>query len=227
MKKCIIVLGVLAIAFTSCKGGASGLKNEQDSLAYAVGLDLGNYLKNLDSTINVNVISSAIKDVIAGKQKMEQEQAYNFLREYFMVRKPAKEKAAADAFLAKVEKDNKNIQKTESGLLYEIITPGDESAKASSDEDTVRVMYSGSLKDGKVFDSSYDRGDTAEFALNRVIAGWSEGMKLVGKGGKIKLWVPSELGYGPQGAGQMIGPNQALVFEVEVVDVIPAAPAKK
>ena len=224
MKKIIIVLGVLAIAFSSCNSGSKSLKNEQDSVAYAVGIDLGNYLKNLDSTINVDMVASAIKDVIAGKAKMEQEQTYNFLREYFMVRKPAKEKQASEDFLAQVEKTNKNVKKTESGLLYEIITPGSD-VKAVNNEDTVSVMYKGTLKDGKVFDSSYERGDTAEFPLNRVIAGWSEGMKLVGKGGKIKLWVPSELGYGAQGAGQNIGPNQALVFEVELIDVKPGAPA--
>lgn len=220
MKKIIILTGVLAMVFATSCGTSKNLKSEQDSVAYAIGLDLGNYIKNMDSTLNVDVIAGAMKDVLAGKEVMQRDSAYAFLREYFTVRKPAKAKAASEEFLKEVEKTNKNIQKTESGILYEIITPGSD-VKATNDADKVRVMYKGTLKDGKVFDSSYDRGDTAEFPLNRVIKGWSEGMKLVGKGGKIKLWIPSELGYGEQ-APQSIGPNEALVFEVELIDVLPA-----
>lgn len=220
MKKFFILAVVVAVALSSCNSGSKSLKTEQDSLAYAIGLDLGTYIKNMDSTLNVDIVSAAIKDVLKNKQAMEQEAAYAFMREYFMVRKPAKEKKASEEFLASVEKDNKNIQKTESGLMYEIITPGSD-VKAVNDADVVKVVYEGKLKDGKVFDSSIERGDTAEFALNRVIKGWGEGLKLVGKGGKIKLWIPADLGYGEQGAGQSIGPNQALVFDVELIDVVP------
>lgn len=223
MKKIIILAGVFAVVLSSCGSGSKALKTEQDSLAYAIGLDLGSYIKNMDSTLNVDVVASAIKDVISNKQKMDQEAAYAFLREYFMVKKPAKAKAEAEAFIASVEKDNKNVQKTESGLLYEIITPGSD-VKATNDADVVRVMYEGKLASGKVFDSSYERGDTAEFGLDRVIKGWGEGLKLIGKGGKIKLWIPADLAYGEQGAGQSVGPNQALVFEVELFDVKPATP---
>lgn len=232
MKNFFILAAVIAVALSSCNSAGKSLKTEQDSLAYAVGLDLGTYIKNMDSTMNVDIVSAAIKDVLNNKQAMDQEAAYAFMREYFMVRKPAKEKQASEDYLAKIEKENKNIQKTESGLMYEIVNPGSD-VKAVNDADVVKVVYEGKLKDGKVFDSSKERGDTAEFALNRVIKGWGEGMKLVGKGGKIKLWVPAELGYGEQGAGQSIGPNQALFFEVDLIDVVPAteteaaaAPAK-
>ena len=204
------------VGLGSC-GGSASVRSEKDSVAYAIGLDLGNYIKNLDSTLDINVVSSAIKDVIKNKQKMTQEDAYAFLREYFMVRKPAQAKAASEEFLTKVAKDSK-VQKTEDGLLYEIITPGSDD-KAINDYDTVKVVYHGTTKEGKVFDSSKERGDTVSFPLNRVIKGWSEGMKLVGKGGSIKLWVPSDLAYGEQGMGQNIGPNEALVFEVDLVDV--------
>ena len=79
------------------------------------------------------------------------------------------------------------------------------------------------MKTGKIFDSSKQRGDTIEFAVNGVIKGWGEGLQLVGKGGKINLWIPAELAYGEQGAGGAIGPNEALAFEVELIDVMPAA----
>lgn len=218
-------MGAAAIVFSSCGKGSGSLKTEQDSLAYAVGLDLGNYIKNMDSTINIDVVAAAIKDVINNKQKMDQEASYAFLREYFMVRRPAKAKAEGEQFLASIEKDNKNIKKTDDGLLYEVIKPGSD-VKATNDTDTVKVVYHGTLKNGKVFDSSKERGDTATFSLNRVIKGWSEGMKLVGKGGTIKLWIPAALAYGESGMGQAIGPNEPLVFEVEVIDVAPATATK-
>ena len=220
MKKILILMVAAAAVFTSCKTGKSSLRNEQDSVAYAIGLDLGNYIKNLDSTMNINVVAGAIRDVLRGKPKMTQDDSYAFLREYFMVRKPAKAKKASEEFLAGVAKQ-KDVQKTASGLLYQIIAPGDQSIKAVNDYDTVRVVYHGTLRTGKVFDSSRERGDTVSFPLNRVIKGWSEGMKLVGKGGNIKLWIPSDLGYGEQGMGQAIGPNEALVFEVNLIDVKP------
>jgi len=220
MKKILFLAAAAVVALSSCKSHGGSLRTEQDSVAYAIGLDLGNYIKNLDSTMNVNVVAAAIKDVLKNKQKMTQDVSYAFLREYFMVRKPAKAKKASDDFLAGVAKDSASVQKTADGLLYKIVSAGS-AVKAANDYDTVKVVYHGTLKSGKVFDSSRDRGDTVSFPLNRVIKGWSEGMKLVGKGGTIKLWVPSDLGYGEQGMGQTIGPNEALVFEVNLVDVIP------
>ncbi len=225
MKKFFILAAGVAVALSSCNGGGGSLKSEQDSVAYAVGLQCGDFIKSVDSTMNLNVVMGAVKDVINNKQKMDNEAAMAFMREYFMVRKPARAKVASEEFLAKVEKENPNVKKTESGLLYEIIKNGSD-LKAVSDSDEVKVIYEGRLKEGKVFDSSKERGDTVQFALNRVIKGWSEGMKLVGKGGTIKLWIPAELAYGAQGAGNVIGPNEALVFEVELVDVIPADSAK-
>ena len=99
--------------------------------------------------------------------------------------------------------------------------PGDADTIAVDDRDVVVVNYEGKNRKGKVFDSSYERNEPAEFPLNRVIKGWTEGMKLVGKGGKITLWIPAELAYGERGAGRDIGANEALEFSVEVVDVKP------
>ncbi|MFI3330512.1 MAG: FKBP-type peptidyl-prolyl cis-trans isomerase [Rikenellaceae bacterium] len=218
MKKFIILSAAVALVFSSCGTGSKSIKTTEDSLAYAIGLDLGNYVKNLDSTINVDLVASAMKDVLANKQSMDQEQAYNFLREYFTVRKPAEAKAKAAKLLTDAKAANPNIQTTASGLMYEVIEEGGK--KPVKDDAKVRVSYEGKLlSTGKIFDSSYQRGDTVEFALNQVIPGWGEGLKLVGEGGKIKLWIPSDLAYGEQGAGQVIGANEALVFEVELFEV--------
>ena len=120
----------------------------------------------------------------------------------------------------------KGVKKTESGLLYKVIEEGAE--RPTSLQDTVRVHYTGMLKNGKKFESSHDAGnDPVQFPLDRVIKGWGEGLQHVGKGGKIILYIPSERAYGERGAGVFIGPNEALVFEVEVFDVFHAKGEKK
>lgn len=130
------------------------------------------------------------------------------------------ENAALSAeWLSEVEAMD-GVQKTESGLLYRIDREGD-GAQATEDTDVVLVNYEGKTRTGVVFDSSYERGEPMAIALNRVIPGWTEGMKLVKEGGQITLWIPAELAYGERGAGQDIAPNEALEFKVELLEVNP------
>ena len=135
------------------------------------------------------------------------------MRRYYMEILPVKNAEKAAEWLAEVEKEN-GVQKTESGLLYRINRKGDESLKPIA-TDIVNVDYEGTLRDGTVFDSSYQRGEPIEFSLSGVIKGWTEGLQLVGKGGEITLWIPA---YGARGAGS-IGPNEALRFRVELHDI--------
>jgi FKBP-type peptidyl-prolyl cis-trans isomerase FkpA len=129
----------------------------------------------------------------------------------------------SDIALAKGEKfleDNAKkpgIQVTASGLQYEILTEG--SGRSPKATDTVEVHYEGTLISGTVFDSSYRRGETIEFPLNRVIAGWTEGVQLMKEGAKFRFFIPSRLAYGPRGEGRDIGPNEALIFVVELFKV--------
>ncbi len=223
MKKLILTVAIASV-FAACgsTGGAGSIKTDNDSLAYAIGVDLGRNIapgiKQVDSTLNVDILVAAFRDAIDGKAQMDEEATTAFLRDYFMVRVPAKAKAASEEFLAEVEAKGGNIKKTESGLLYEVILEGDKSLTPKI-TDRVKAVYEGKLSNGDVFDSS--KGEAIEFALNGVIAGWGEGLQLIGKGGKIKLWIPSDIAYGPQGRAPKIGPNAALEFEVELVDVIP------
>ena len=169
------------------------------------------------------------------------------LQNYFMVVRPA-EAAERSAKWVAEKATEAGVQKTESGLLYKVIVAGDMTRVAKSDEDVVKVHYEGKLQNGKVFDASrfnkrskeqqelmrrlqpslFDekgnilKEEPLEFSLSQVIKGWAEGMKLVGPGGKIILYVPAELAYGARGAGSDIGPNEALEFEVELIDVNPA-----
>jgi FKBP-type peptidyl-prolyl cis-trans isomerase len=135
----------------------------------------------------------------------------------------AKEKSVADAaaFFAKLQ-DNKNVVTTPSGLRYEIVSPGEATPPKATE--TVKVNYTGTLVDGTVFDSSVKSGAPAEFPLDGVIAGWTEGIQKIGKGGKIKLYVPPQLGYGDEGRPG-IPPGSTLIFDVELLDIKPTPAA--
>lgn len=227
MKKLIVLSAAVAMILSSCNGGGSSLKTDVDSVAYAMGVDFGSYVKNMDTTnninININVVAAGVKDAFNDNPKITKEDSYALLNEFFSVKIPAKKKAEGEAWLVEIEKNTPNIQKTESGILYEIVEAGTVKPAAT---DTVQVNYEGKLRTGDTFDSSYERGEPIKFPLNGVIAGWSEGMQLVGKGGKIKLWIPSDLGYGAQGVPGVIGQSEPLYFEVELLDVIPGAKAE-
>ena len=156
------------------------------------------------------------------EQLMEQSGALSTIvmqrGEELQARLLAENSAASAKWLAEIEQ-MEGIQKTESGLLYRIDREGSD-VKATADTDVVEVNYEGKLRTGEVFDSSYERGESISFPLNGVIEGWTEGMKLVGEGGQITLWIPSELAYKEAGSGS-IGPNEALEFKVELIKVNP------
>ena len=195
-------------------------EGERDSVSYAFGNDIGFNIKESDMPVHVVWIVEAMQNVRDGQPKMEEDAVNQYLQYYFMVKRPAENAEASKKWLEKIEKKS-GVKKTESGLLYKVTREGDADTIARDSRDVVVVNYKGTTRDGKVFDSSYEREEPAEFPLNRVIPGWTEGMKLVGKGGAITLWIPADLAYGPRGAGRDIGPNEALQFEVEIVDVKP------
>jgi len=153
-------------------------------------------------------------------------QYFNARAELAQKAEMAKQQAAADKFFADLEK-NPAVKKTASGLYYEILAPGTD-PKPTKD-DTVEVKYKGTFTDGKVFDSTDDKGPepTRKFGVGEVIPGWTEGLQLIGKGGKIKLYVPAKLAYGDRGSPPVIPPAATLVFETEIVGIekTPAQPA--
>ena len=221
---------------------------ECETISYAFGNDIGNNVVRGNFEIQYYWMLKGFQDAHEGSTELSQEDIMNFLRKYFMVTRPAQAAERSAKWLEKKEKSF-GVKKTESGLLYKVVKAGDMEKAAKNDEDVVKVHYVGKLQDGTVFDASRfenrskeqqdmiriqqpslfdEKGkllkedEPIEFPLNRVIKGWTEGMKLVGPGGKIKLFIPAELAYGPRGAGQMIGPNEALEFEVELIEVVPA-----
>lgn len=206
-----------------------GLATEKDQVSYMVGMALAKQLEPMKDEIDVDTISKAIKTSLSGGKLLMTEEQAQKVGETFGQKMQAKQlaKMMADAktnleagqkFLAENAK-KPGVQSTPSGLQYQVITEG-KGAKPKSG-DVVRVHYKGSLLDGKVFDSSYDRGQPVVFPLDQVVPGWQEGLQLMPVGSKYKLWIPANLGYGEKGTpGGPIGPNSTLVFEVELIDIV-------
>lgn len=181
--------------------------------------------------LNPEQVNKAVSDVLAGKfseekigeltKTLEQFEQKMLAREQAKIQEIAKKaQSEGDKYRAEFAKKD-GVKTTKSGLLYRVVEAG--KGDVIKPTDTVKVHYTGKLPDGKVFDSSVERGQPAEFRLNQVVKGWTEGLQLVKKGGKIELVLPPELAYGKQGAGASIPPNSTLYFEVEILDVNPKA----
>ncbi len=195
---------------------------ERKDISAAYGYDMGTRLRNANIPLQTYWFNKGVMEAVNGEAQFDSHRAMMIIQEYFSVVLPMKNKQESEAWLAKMEKKS-GVKKTESGLLYRIDRKGDDSIKPTA-QDKVKVDYEGKLMDGTVFDSSYERGEAITFPLTGVIAGWTEGLQLVGKGGQITLWIPSDLGYGVYGnGGGLIGPNTALEFKVELHDVISSA----
>ena len=203
------------------------LETEETKLAYAIGMDIGMSLKTLDTDLDRAALMAAINDRLDGTDaKLSQEESGKIKQAFFIKQaevKAAEQKASGEknkadgeTFLAEHAK-TEGVTVTESGLQYAVITQG-EGAKPTA-EDSVTVHYKGTLIDGTEFDSSYSRGEPISFPLGGVIKGWQEGVQLMNVGSKYKLVLPSALGYGDRGAGEKIGPNSVLVFEVELLSI--------
>lgn len=203
-------------AMTSCSQGAAKITTTEDSLAYSIGVDVASGVYRFDTTLNVDVFVQAIRDIYAKDGKMTYEQAQAFIGEYMSVGFVRKKKQESAEYLAKMEKES-GVQKSESGLLYNITVPGSDNKPAVGD--SIVVNYTLTTPDGSVLDQSPE-GEPRGFNLdpNGLIKAWIEGMPLIGEGGKVTLYVPSDLAYGDQGR-QGIAPGQALKFEIELVGV--------
>lgn len=193
-----------------------------EKISYALGLGIGQQLKSMDiENFDIKEFSRSIEDVMAGRDTdMTAREAQVMLSEYFQ----KKEKQQAEENIAKgkayLEENGKRegVITTKSGLLYEVLTEG--TGKSPKATDKVRCHYEGRLTDGSVFDSSYQRGEPADFGLNQVIAGWTEGVQLMKEGAKYRFHIPYLLGYGERGAGASIPPYATLVFDVELIKVL-------
>lgn len=196
------------------------LKDQKDKASYAIGLNIGTNLGRQKIAINPDAFAAGVKDGLNGKPQMTDAEVKDTMTA-FEKDMEAKQAAAGDKNAKDGEKflaDNKKkegVKTTASGLQYKVIKEG--TGPQPKETDTVTVNYRGTLIDGTEFDSSYKRGEPATFPLNAVIKGWTEGLQLMKVGSKYQLFIPASLGYGARGAGGDIGPNSALIFEVELM----------
>jgi len=223
LKKLMLPAFVIAMVVSSCNAQEkpnTNMKTEKDSISYSLGVSIANNLKqgNLDD-VNVDIMAQGMKDFFANKPAMTVQACEGAIQTYMSGKE--KEKGAANeskgkAFLEE-NKKKEGIVTTASGLQYKVVKMG--TGVKPTLNDKITAHYHGTLIDGTVFDSSVDRGEPASFPVTGVIPGWTEALQLMPTGSKWMLYLPSNLAYGERGAGGKIGPNTALIFEVELLSI--------
>ncbi len=200
-----------------------------DKVSYALGLGIGRQLSQMGAdSLNIDDFAQAIKDILAGKEPaVSDAEAQTLVKDFFEKQEAKQRTAAAEKFKDTKEKGEKYLAENAkkegvvtlpSGLQYQVIKEGNGRKPKATDK--VKCHYEGMLIDGTLFDSSIQRGEPATFPLNGVIAGWTEGLQLMQEGAKYRFFIPYQLGYGEHGAGASIPPFAALVFDVELIEVI-------
>jgi len=237
-KKIVLHIIVPAIMLTlittgcdsgSFSGGSASLDTSADSASYAFGYLNGKQLKEQGmGDLNPDALAEGMRKAFSEDSSEISEadlravlQTYQIKAQQksqeMMAEVGEKNKEIGEKFLAE-NRDKPGVKTTDSGLQYKVLEEGDGANPSATD--TVTVNYKGTLINGEVFDSSYKRGEPADIPLNRVIAGWTEGIQLMKEGAKYKFWIPGELAYGPNPRpGGPIGPNETLIFEVELIKV--------
>lgn len=226
----IFITAIAAFLVTSSLGTfaqTTKLMTPKDTASYAIGLQIGKSLKDQGLDIDIPTLSAGMADYFAGAPKLTPDQIQTVMME---LQKKAMERMQAEqakkgdenakkgeAFLAENKKDP-SVKVTASGLQYKVVKEG--TGKKPTRDNVVKVHYTGKLIDGTVFDSSVERGEPTEFPLGNVIAGWTEGVQLMSVGSKFTFFIPPTLAYGANGAGQSIGPNETLIFEVELLEIV-------
>jgi FKBP-type peptidyl-prolyl cis-trans isomerase FklB len=227
MKRLIICLGAVGIASFGLAQDKPQLKDQKDKASYSIGYDIGETFKKQKIEVNVDALVAGLTEAMSGKEaamtKEDREKTLQAFQKEMMEKQMAaskeagaKNQAEGEKFLAENKKKD-GVKTTASGLQYKVLKEG--SGESPKETDTVVTNYRGTLIDGTEFDSSYKRNEPATFPVNRVIKGWTEALQLMKPGAKYQLFIPSALAYGERGAGQQIGPNATLIFEVELLSI--------
>jgi len=228
MRGFLVVLAALVVfSLSSVAQKKASLKTQKQKASYGIGLSIGKNFKDDFPDVDIDAMVRGFKDALAGAKpaisEAELEVVMKTFQEEMMKKRGARlsvlaetNKKEGEAFLAK-NKEKKGVVTLPSGLQYKVIKEG--TGPKPTPNDTVEVNYRGTLIGGKEFDSSAKNGGPVSFVLGRVIPGWVEGLQLMSVGSKYEFYIPSELAYGDRGAGQDIGPNSTLIFEVELVGI--------
>ena len=226
MNRLPLIIAAVFLCSTGLAQEKIQLKDQKDKVSYSIGLDIGFTFKKQNMDMNPDAILAGIKDALNNKPQLTTEQTREVMAAFQKdmvakqekTNKEASVKNAADGqkFLAD-NKTKEGVKTTARGLQYKVLKEG--SGATPKTTDTVTVNYRGTLIDGTEFDSSYKRGEPITFPVTGVIPGWTEALQLMKVGSKYQLVIPANLGYGERGAGQTIGPNSTLIFEVELVGI--------
>ena len=232
MKNLIGIFIVLLMIAISCTSSEKVVETPQltdymDTVSYSVGVDIGKSFRLQEMDINPDVMARGLSDAFSDKEtaltdEEIQSTLINFRQEFqqkqreIAQRKAQEAAVAEEAYLAE-SASKEGVVSLPSGLQYKVIIPGDGPSPLTTDK--VKVHYKGSLADGTIFDSSYDRGQPTSFTVSGVIKGWTEALLLMQVGSKWELTIPSKLGYGTRGSGDRIPPNSTLLFEVELLAI--------
>ncbi len=226
MKNFIIALAAVALATPVLAQDRPALKDTKDKASYSIGLSIGTQLKQRQSNLNGEALAAGMRDGFTGTKPLlsetEMQQTMDtFQKDMMKTESESAQKNAAEGekFLAE-NKSKAGVKTTASGLQYKVEKGGSGAAPKETDQATVN--YRGTLINGTEFDSSYSRGKPATFGVNQVIPGWTEALKMMKPGAKYQLFVPANLAYGKNSPGGAIGPNSALIFEVELISVQPS-----
>lgn len=220
-----LALAALGIAFSfsvaaaqDAPPSANPFKTAKERVSYGIGRTIGNNLKRDNLEVDLRLLLQGVQEALAGTKSVQTDEEFQAAIE--SMEKDIAAKTAADSknFFAENAK-KEGVKTTASGLQYQVIKLG--TGKKPTADNQVKAHYTGTFLDGRKFDSSVDRGEPAVFPLRGVIPGWTEGVPLMPTGSKFKFWIPSDLAYGPNGRPPVIPPNSPLVFEIELLEVLP------
>jgi FKBP-type peptidyl-prolyl cis-trans isomerase FklB len=229
MKRLIICLAALSAVSTGLAQDKAQLKDQKDKASYSIGHDIGTTFKKQKVDLNPDALLAGLKDALSGKDpllsKEEREKVLETFQKEMMEKQVAASKEAAvknaaegEKFLAE-NKKKEGVKTTASGLQYKVLKEG--TGPTPKDTDTVMTSYKGTLIDGTEFDASEKHGGPATFRVTGVIKGWTEALQLMKVGSKYQIFVPSALAYGERARSQEIGPNSTLIFELELLSIVP------
>lgn len=213
-------LAVLAGGCSGRGGRNGGMADQTDSLSYVVGMNIAYNIMRMDSTLRPEAVVAGITDVLGGHGKMTADEARTFFLAYMNYGVYERVRNYEEQYLADLAASDRDVVRTASGLTYKVGALGDMNNTIGNDRDTVAIRYRATTLAGKEVDPASARGDTLRLAAGKLKQGLKEGVKLVGEGGRITLWLPSSLAYGAAGDEELgIAPNEMLRYEVEVVEV--------
>ncbi len=224
MRKSLLLLLLPLVALGACSRGGNApapVADQSDSVAYVIGMNVGYNLQRMDSTLRVEALCRGLRDAFAGQELMTPEEAKAFYLRYVNVAIPEQIRAHEEQFLEDFRLNNRSYARTEAGITYQVLAIGDEKRTPRRDDDSLVMRYVVKDIDGRVVESTFERGDTLRTHLASLLPGVQQSVKLIGEGGRINAWIPARLAYGATGNDSLqVEANATLFYEIELLEVL-------